>query len=819
MAMTLCDYAYKLVRPDATDLATNVSNMHVPKSLIARADGASQILRVTANVNVAQGYADLVFSTGEDATKVDHANCHVTFSTGSKYLADWSRNAYLIQSRIEWLQDAERQGKAHKIGRGLAYKLFAALVDYDKKYRGMEEVILHSETMEATARVKFQTTEEDGNFMCSPYWIDSLAHISGFIVNGSDAINSQESVYISHGWETLQFAEAVSADKSYRSYVKMQPQPGKIMAGDVWIFDGDRIVAAVGGLKFQCIPRRVLNTLLPPPGAVSSRQSPARQPAPAPKKVQTSKKSVPVTMDNIQTVNHKLASVTSRALDILVAEIGVGLEELVDNVAFADLGCDSLMSLTVSGRMREELEIDINSHDFQSYATVGEFTKFLSKFETQLSVPFTTRPSSSAASDSPLNDFSTDEENDSAATTPIDDSASEGEKGNDITEIIRTTIAVEMGCDVDEIFDDADLASLGMDSLMSLTVLGAIRERTGLTMPPDLLTINKSIREIESALESRSAPKPTSSRKSSVQFDTTSGTSRNSSTQSVTSVKVETSIHAEKSIVKPTRVASSVLLQGNSRLATKHLWMVPDGGGSATSYVDIPDLSPDVAVWGLNSPYMKCPEEYNIGVVGMAERFITEMKRRQPVGPYLLAGWSAGGVIAFEAVNQLTKANERVEQLILIDSPCPDIIEPLPSSLHRWFGSIGLLGDGDLDKLPPWLLPHFAASVNALSNYAPEKVDPAKCPLVTTIWCEDGVCKLPTDPRPDPFPYGHAQFLLDNRTDFGPNLWDRYLNSDKMTFHHMPGNHVSDPPAPLPLPSPFPFPLQPLALGLRLTIC
>lgn len=787
MAMTLCDYAYKLVRPDAIDLATNVSNMQVPKSLIARADGASQILRLTANVHVAQGAADLVFSTGEGPEKVDHATCCVTFSTGAKYLSEWSRNAYLVQSRIEWLQDAEKQGRAHKIGRGLAYKLFAALVDYDSKYRGMEEVILHSETMEATARVKFQTTEKDGNFICSPYWIDSLAHISGFIVNGSDAVNSQESVYISHGWETLQFAENISADKTYRSYVKMQPQPGKIMAGDVWIFDGDRIVAAVGGLKFQCIPRKVLNMMLPP---ATSRPLPVRQPVTSPK-AQSSKKSSPqITIANIQKVNQKLTSITSRALDILVAEIGVGIEELVDNVAFSDLGCDSLMSLTVSGRMREELEIDINSHDFQNYATVGEFTKFLSKFEGQSQIPFTAGPSSSA-SESPLNDFSTDEEGDSAATTPVDDSASECDKGNEITEIIRTTIADEMGCDVDEIFDDADLASLGMDSLMSLTVLGAIREKTGLSMPADLLTVNKSIREIESALNlnPKPTPKPTTSRKSSVQFD--DNVSRKGSLQSETSVKVETSVLIEKSIVKPTRAATSVLLQGNSRLATKQLWMVPDGGGSATSYVEIPDLSSQVAVWGLNSPYMKCPEEYNIGVVGMAERFITEIKRRQPVGPYLLAGWSAGGVIAFEVVNQLTKSNERVEQLILIDSPCPDIIEPLPSSLHRWFGSIGLLGDGDLSKLPPWLLPHFAASVNALSNYTAERIDSAKCPLVTTIWCEDGVCKLPTDPRPDPFPYGHAQFLLDNRTDFGPNLWDRYLNSENMTCHHMPGNHFT----------------------------
>jgi iterative type I PKS product template protein len=782
MAMTVCDYAYKLARPDEKNVAMNVSHMQVPKSLIARADGKSQILRLTAKLNAAKGRADLVFSSGEGNSLVEHATCQVTFGKTEKYLSDWARYSYLIQSRIDWLHEAEDQGKAHKIGRGLAYKLFAALVDYDKKYRGMEEVILHSESMEATARVVFQTTEKDGSFFCSPYWIDSVAHISGFIVNGSDAVNSKESVYISHGWESLQVAEPFTADKTYRSYVKMQSQPGKIMAGDVYVFDGDKIVACVGGLKFQCIPRKVLNTLLPPPGMASSR--PAPQPTPAPKKVQMPRSSSPqVTMETIGTVNEKLASVTSRALDILASEIGVGLEELVDNVAFSDLGVDSLMSLSVSGRLRDELEIDVHSSDFHNEQTIGEFKKVLSKFErnspailnashrssteSSLSELERRRASTSTTTYSPNSDTATDEDDESKATTPLDDSGSERGKENDVTEIIRTTIAEEMGFELHEITDTADLVSLGLDSLMSLSILGAIREKTGLSLPADLLTTNKTIREIERSMGFDSKPNKPKSKPA---------LARNES---------------ETSIIKPTRSATSVLLQGNSRLATKHVWMVPDGGGSATSYVDIPDLSPEVAVWGLNSPFMKVPEEYNIGVVGMAERFITEIKRRQPSGPYILAGWSAGGVIAFEAVNQLTKMSEEVEQLILIDSPCPDIIEPLPSSLHRWFASIGLLGDGDMSKLPAWLLPHFAASVNALSTYTPQKIDPAKCPVVTAIWCEDGVCHLPTDPRPDPFPYGHAQFLLDNRTDFGPNLWDNYLSIDKFSCHHMPGNHFT----------------------------
>lgn len=770
MAMTVCEYAYKLVEPNVKDLVMDVNYMEVPKSLIANPAGKSQVLTLSATCDTRLGFADLVFSSGSGKDKVEHAHCKVLFGNKDDYLSEWQRQSYLIQSRVDWLKKAESDGEANKIGRGLAYKLFAALVDYDKRYRGMEEVILHSANMEATSRVIFQTTPEDGTFKCSPYWIDSVAHISGFIVNGSDAVDSKENVYISHGWQSLRIAEPLSADKQYRSYVRMQPAEKKVLVGDVFVFDGDRIIAMVGGLKFQCIQRRVLNMLMPPVGAAA----PAARPAPIQTKASSKKlsKTAQVTMKTISRVNQKLTSVCSSAMDILATEIGVGLDELVDNIAFADLGCDSLMSLTVSGRLREELEIDVPSSAFTDNPTIGEFKLFLSKYERKDSI-------STEGSDSPGSHDQTtpdlEEDQDTEVTTP-DESASEsgkellgGQVGDaDLENVIRTTIAGEMGVEIDEIIDAHDLSTMGMDSLMSLTILGILREKTGMSLPSDLLANNPSIKAIEKSLNV-GIQKPIVPAK----------------------VAPPRPAPAKSTSAAPERLATSVLLQGNSKRATKHLWMVPDGGGSATSYTTISDIAPHVAVWGLNSPYMKVPEEYNCGVTGMATHFIKEIKRRQPNGPYLLAGWSAGGVIAFEASNQLVKNGDVVEQLILIDAPCPDIIEPLPSSLHKWFAEIGLLGDGDLSKIPSWLLPHFAASVNALSNYTAEVIDSKKSPFATVIWCEDGVCHLPTDPRPDPFPYGHAQFLLDNRTDFGPGLWDKYLNSSRLVTRHMPGNHFS----------------------------
>jgi thioesterase domain-containing protein len=52
----------------------------------------------------------------------------------------------------------------------------------------------------------------------------------------------------------------------------------------------------------------------------------------------------------------------------------------------------------------------------------------------------------------------------------------------------------------------------------------------------------------------------------------------------------------------------------------------------------------------------------------LAERYVRVIRSVQPHGPYRLAGWSAGGLIAYEMARQLLSENEPVEFLGLIDS-------------------------------------------------------------------------------------------------------------------------------------------------------
>ncbi|KAH0558765.1 Type I Iterative PKS, partial [Trichoglossum hirsutum] len=771
IALTITDYLYKQIRPGDKNVVSNVRNMEVFKPYIAKPTpgGAPQLLQVSATADLASSNtADLVFTSfAPNGSTIEHARCIVEFGDSEAWLAEWDRSAFLVQTRVDMLKDRMQRGDAHKILRGMAYKLFAALVDYDQKFRGMEEVILDSSQLEATSKVSFQTTEKDGNFFCSPYWIDSVAHLGGFIVNASDGVDSKTQVYISHGWESMRFARPLCQDKTYQSYVKMRVGANKIAVGDVYVFDGTEIIGVVGGLKFQCIPRTLLNTFLPPVGAVkpSAPVPVARTRSPPPAKPVSSmatKRPPPIVKRPIIVRKKPSSSLVERGINIVATEVDVDLAELDDERQFTDLGVDSLMALTISAKFREVLDLEIHSTLFTDHPTVGELKRFLAGQDSESSA-------ASTADSSDSEDLPETPGLDHGAETPTTQPSSLSSgmespqlQGEETSSIVRTIIAGEMGVGIEELAGSTNLASMGMDSLMSLAILGALREKMGLSLPSSFLTDHACLEDIERALNPQPKPTPLAS------IDE----------------------RLKKAILPP---ANSVLLQGNSKTATRKLFILPDGSGSATSYVHIPLIRSDTAVYGLNCPFMKNPKDYTCGIEGVSELYLNEIRRRQPKGPYYLAGWSAGGVVAYEVTKQLMATGEKIERLILLDAPCPVNLEPLPSRLHQFFDKIGLLGNGSPKGTPEWLLPHFDASIKALTAYNPEPMDFRKAPKTYAIWCRDGVCKNPGDPRPPPSDDDPAsmKWLLENRTDFGCNGWDQLLGAENMINSNMGGNHFS----------------------------
>lgn len=233
----------------------DVSNMNIKKPLIASGNGP-QLFRASASADWnARCVLINFYSVTTDGKKTaDHANCIVNFEDTEGWLKEWRRNVYLIKSRIDSLEQDVKQGQTHKIKRGLAYKLFGALVDYGQCYQGMQEVTLNSAQLEATAKISFQTTEKEEDHYCSPCWIDSLGHLAGFVMNANDGVDSKRQVFINHGWDSMRCTTRFSREKTYQNYIRMQNIGGTMYAGDVYIFDGEELVAIFQGSKVRQLP-------------------------------------------------------------------------------------------------------------------------------------------------------------------------------------------------------------------------------------------------------------------------------------------------------------------------------------------------------------------------------------------------------------------------------------------------------------------------------------------------------------------------------------------------------------------------------------
>ena len=466
-----------------------------------------------------------------------------------------------------------------------------------------------------------------------------------------------------------------------------------------------------------------------------------------------------------------------RALEIIAEEIGLAASELVPSSFFADLGVDSLLSLTITSRLREELELDVPSSLFADYLSVRELTTFLRGDEdTAASTqPSTGGPTPATRSES--SGYQTDQ------TDPSSDDLDD----IDVMATMRCILAEEIGISVHELKGSSDFGELGLDSLLSLTVLARLREELNLDLPGSLFLDNNSLDEVEATLGLKREPIVTVEEilpiiDIHVSNSIISSIPKAVSHQSDPITRVEeilptVDIRVSRSLVSTIPKASSMMLQGNPKVATKSLFLFPDGSGSATSYAPLPPISSDVVVYGLNCPYIRSPRDMKCSLEELTPPYLAEIRRRQPHGPYYLGGWSAGGICAFDAAQELERCGETVARLILIDSPFPIGLEKLPPRLYDFFSSIGMFGSAEGKAPPSWLIPHFLAFVDALDKYRATPFAPGHGPKTHIVWAKDGVCKNPGDPRPEPRADDPREmnWLLNNRTDFGPNGWDALL--------------------------------------------
>jgi thioesterase domain-containing protein/acyl carrier protein len=102
------------------------------------------------------------------------------------------------------------------------------------------------------------------------------------------------------------------------------------------------------------------------------------------------------------------------------------------------------------------------------------------------------------------------------------------------------------------------------------------------------------------------------------------------------------------------------------------LFFVHVRGGHLSDYYHLARcMSPEQAVYGLQARGVFGIERPDSSVPEMAAYCIENMKRVQAAGPYMIAGYSSGGTVAFEMAKQLKAMEEEVRMLVLLDTFCP----------------------------------------------------------------------------------------------------------------------------------------------------
>jgi acyl transferase domain-containing protein/thioesterase domain-containing protein len=142
---------------------------------------------------------------------------------------------------------------------------------------------------------------------------------------------------------------------------------------------------------------------------------------------------------------------------------------------------------------------------------------------------------------------------------------------------------------------------------------------------------------------------------------------------------------AQAAPVPQLKAAWSPLVAICDGLAEKRpLFCVHGAGGNVLNFKIISDrLGADQPFYGLQAQGVDGRLQPLATIEAMAAQYVEAIRSIDANGPYRLAGYSGGGLIAFEMAQQLTRAGSQVALLAMIDTLCPTAMRRKISYLRK----------------------------------------------------------------------------------------------------------------------------------------
>jgi iterative type I PKS product template protein len=500
MALGAAKYLYERMPHGKPVQAMDLHDMSITSPMFLNESTAPQLITIRATMKPSSTTAQIAISSEGKP----HCRCTVDLSPAD-WTRDWSRRSYLIKDRVRTLMSPSPDKHVHHLLKDMVYKIFFPITEYSSEYQSISEIYIDHSFREAAVRLDLRETPEGSSFTFDPCWLDNIAQTAGFVLN-SDVANPDEMICMSTGVDTMRLSKAFSGGKKYLCHVRAESSDeiGNDLVCDVTVFDDEGVVALGEGLRFKRIRKALLQKML----GMSSTPKPTMERGPPP--VTPSQPGKPV------------ATVAKLPTPTPNSQVKFQTPVTYDKPKMATVQVTPVLpSRDVGG------DIQIPPHP----STNGTFTPgdtFRTAPEPSKSVPksrntvldndtvkekvsdnndeyvFVKERGYSSSTSSAANFGSSGpSERDNQDTTPLgagDEHEPEISVGSGLIDAILDAIAKETGLPRSDISEDTLFNDMGIDSLMSVAVLGVVKSTTGEELPANLFTNCESMVEVRQML-------------------------------------------------------------------------------------------------------------------------------------------------------------------------------------------------------------------------------------------------------------------------------------------------------------------------------
>lgn len=242
----------------------------------------------------------------------------------------------------------------------------------------------------------------------------------------------------------------------------------------------------------------------------------------------------------------------------------------------------------------------------------------------------------------------------SSSTTPASGNA------DAVVDVLRSVLAEQLKEDIGMLTPDTVFADVGVDSIMAASIIEKVRARYGEGIPMSVLFDYATIGELAAWLASEGATN-----------DADAG------------LAAPAAAAPQRAVARARALPPELVTLGSRGSGQPSFW-IHGGTGLAALYNGLArTLSPDFPVYALQARGFDgktVPRTFE----EMVSHYVDSIRAVQIDGPYVIGGYSSGGVIAYEVARRLHVSGSQVKNLVMFDT-----VPSVPEAFNTFFKAYG----------------------------------------------------------------------------------------------------------------------------------